>query len=72
MPTALSHTGPDFEEMTMADLCAWYVENVGYDPVADDPKTELEELRARCRELADLYERERELDNPCIDQPTED
>lgn len=72
MPTAQSHTGPNFEEMQMTDLCAWYVENVGYDPVADDPGTELEELRARCRELSTLYDNERELEESRDDQSTED
>lgn len=44
----------DFTTMDMAGLVAWYVQNVGYDPVEDDPTTELEELRARCTEMLEI------------------
>lgn len=44
----------DFTTMDMAGLVAWYVQNVGYDPVEDDPSTELEELRARCTEMLEI------------------
>lgn len=42
-----------FDKMTLAELCAWYEENMGYDPVADDPsQTELQ-VRELCRALDD-------------------
>lgn len=44
----------DFTSMNQDELVAWYVKNVGYDPVADDPSTELEELRARCAEMLEI------------------
>jgi hypothetical protein len=44
----------DLTVMDMAGLVAWYVQNVGYDPVEDDPTTELEELRARCAEMLEI------------------
>jgi hypothetical protein len=44
----------DFTNMDMDELVAWYVQNVGYDPVADDPSTDLEELRARCTEMLEI------------------
>lgn len=47
---------PDFDVMDMAALASWYEEAVGYNPVEDDPSTELETLRANCKEL-DLIHR---------------
>lgn len=44
----------DFTNMNLDELVAWYVKNVGYDPVADDPSTELEELRSRCTEMLQI------------------
>lgn len=44
----------DFTTMNMAGLVSWYVKNVGYDPVADYPNTDLEELRARCTEMLQI------------------
>lgn len=44
----------DFSTMDMDGLVAWYVKNVGYDPVEDDPSTDLEELRERCTEMLEI------------------
>ncbi|MBU0521641.1 MAG: hypothetical protein KJ643_05275 [Gammaproteobacteria bacterium] len=41
----------DFTTMDLKDLAAWYQRNVGYDPVEDDPTTQLEDLRALCTEM---------------------
>ncbi|MDU4254591.1 hypothetical protein [Pseudomonas sp.] len=44
--------GVDFDTKTAAELSAWYVETVGYDPMEDDPSTEVEDMRGVCKELA--------------------
>ncbi|MDD1011086.1 hypothetical protein M5G27_26805 [Pseudomonas shahriarae] len=41
----------DFTIMDLKELAAWYLRNVGYDPVEDDPSTQLEVLRALCTEM---------------------
>lgn len=46
----------EFDTMTMSQLCSWYVESVGYDPVEDCPDIELERVRSSCKEHA-LIER---------------
>ncbi|WP_282366567.1 hypothetical protein [Pseudomonas sp. PS02290] len=44
----------DFSTMDMNGLVKWYIKNVGYDPVEDDPSTDVEELRARCTEMLEI------------------
>ncbi|HBO6962796.1 TPA: hypothetical protein L4936_001544 [Pseudomonas aeruginosa] len=41
-----------FDRMTQEQLSAWYVEQVGYDPMQDDPEQDLESFRADCKEYA--------------------
>lgn len=40
-----------FSGMGVRELCAWYEENMGYDPVADDPSMTELQVRELCREL---------------------
>jgi hypothetical protein len=44
---------PDFNNMTVAELSAWYVDVVGYDLLKEDPSTSLEEFRATCVEFVE-------------------
>lgn len=46
----------DFDSMDQTELAAWYENNVGYNPVEDDPTISLAELRSNCKEMA-LIER---------------
>lgn len=41
---------PNFDSMDRTGLAAWYENAVGYNPVDDDPTTELETLRSNCKE----------------------
>lgn len=52
MPQKTANTDADFSTMTLPELCAWYVENVGYNPVEDDPTITLEHVRENCEEHA--------------------
>lgn len=49
-------TNAEFDSMSMAELCAWYVEAVGYSPIEDCPEIELGYVRNSCKEHA-LIER---------------
>lgn len=42
---------PDFNNMTLPELSAWYVDVVGYDLLEEDPSTSLEEFRTTCVEV---------------------
>lgn len=44
---------PDFNNMTAAELSAWYVDVVGYDPLEEDPSMSLDEFRATCVEFCE-------------------
>ncbi len=41
-----------FDRMTQEQLSAWYLQQVGYDPMQDDPEQDLESFRADCKEYA--------------------
>lgn len=45
-------TGSAFDSMKQAELSAWYMENIGYDPIKEDPLMSLEVLRSKCKEHA--------------------
>lgn len=49
-------TDHDLDTKTLAELSAWYVDRVGYDPLKDDPTTDPDTFRADCKEYA-LIER---------------
>lgn len=49
-------TDLQFDSMTIEQMCGWYVEVIGYDPVEDCPDIDIEEVRANCKEHA-LIER---------------
>lgn len=49
-------TDQDLDNKTLAELSAWYVDRVGYDPLKDDPDLDPETFRADCKEYA-LIER---------------
>jgi hypothetical protein len=55
--------GPDFNSMDKSALGEWYKNEVGYNPVEDDPAISLEELRENCKEM-DLIERCGGIDTP--------
>ncbi|CAN7782698.1 hypothetical protein LJR296_008131 [Cupriavidus necator] len=42
---------PDFLTMSQEQCVTWYVDNVGYDPVKDDPALTLDQLRRDCAEM---------------------
>lgn len=42
---------PNFHTMSQEQCIAWYVENVGYDPVKDYPVLMLDQLRRDCAEM---------------------
>ena len=42
-----------FNTMSRAELVVWYVLNVGYDPIEDEPRTKLSDLRRTCREYCE-------------------
>jgi hypothetical protein len=44
-----------FDCMSLEELCSWYEEVVGYDPLEDEPSTQLENLRSNCKELALIH-----------------
>jgi hypothetical protein len=44
----------NFKSMSRIELAAWYVINVGYDPIEDEPKTKLSDLRRTCREYCEI------------------
>lgn len=44
-----------FAGMSRADMAAWYLENVGYDPTKDDFGLSDEQLRADCEEMYFFY-----------------
>lgn len=45
-------TDQDIDRMSAVDLSAWYVEQVGYDPLIDDPTLTLEAFRGQVKEYS--------------------
>jgi hypothetical protein len=43
-----------FNTMSRIELAAWYVHNVGYDPIEDEPRIKLSDLRRTCREYCEI------------------
>lgn len=60
--TNLLPSHSEFDAMTMAQLCSWYLVSVGYDPVEDCPAIDVEHVRENCKEHA-LIERCNGLDS---------
>jgi hypothetical protein len=53
-PTAaeIEEMSVDFDTMSAAELSAFYVKHVGYDPLTEDANLTLDEFRADCKEYA--------------------
>ena len=52
----------EFDAMTMAQLCSWYLVSVGYVPLEDCPAIDVAHVRENCKEHA-LIERCNGLDS---------
>ena len=49
-----------FDMMDLSGLCDWYIDHVGYDPIADNPELTEHAVRITCREIQQMEDMQKE------------